>query len=68
MTGQYPRVPNAPNDKNPRPDLGNNGFCLLELEKDKVKLTYYDWLKNTPYEMEFSSCVVLFCEGEYEPG
>ena len=48
-------VPNAPNYKNPRPDLGNNGFCLLELEGDKFRLIYYDWLKNIRHVAEFSA-------------
>jgi len=35
-----------PDWKNPRPELGNHGFCLLELESNAVKLTYYDWLNK----------------------
>jgi len=37
-----------------RPDLANNGFCMLELEKDKVRLIYYDWLKKVQHEVSFS--------------
>lgn len=36
-----------------RPDLANQGFCLLELEGDKIRLTYYDWLKNIQHQTEF---------------
>jgi hypothetical protein len=36
-----------------RPDLANHGFCLLELEGDKIRLTYYDWLKKVQYQREF---------------
>lgn len=37
-----------------RPDLANQGFCLLELEGDKIRLTYYDWFKNVQHQAEFS--------------
>ncbi len=36
-----------------RPDLANQGFCLLELEGDKIRLTYYDWLKKVQHQTEF---------------
>ncbi|MGH7602201.1 MAG: hypothetical protein ACREOI_38030, partial [bacterium] len=36
-----------------RPDLANHGFCLLELEGEKIRLTYYDWLKNVQHQAEF---------------
>ena len=36
-----------------RPDLANQGFCMLELEGDKIRLTYYDWLKNVQHQAEF---------------
>jgi hypothetical protein len=36
-----------------RPDLANQGFCWMELEIDKIRLTYYDWLKNVQHQTEF---------------
>jgi len=46
-----------PNDipgwPNPRPEMGNHGFCLMDLEKDKIKLTYYDWLQKVRHVAEF---------------
>ncbi len=36
-----------------RPDLANHGFCWMELEDDKVRLTYYDWFKNVQHQTEF---------------
>lgn len=38
-----------------RPDLGNHGFCLLELMRNSVKLTYYDWLKKIQYHTVIES-------------
>lgn len=29
-----------------RPDRGNNGFCLLEAEPDRLRLRYIDWRRN----------------------
>jgi hypothetical protein len=37
-----------------RPDLANHGFCWMELEGDKIRLTYYDWLKKVQHQTEFS--------------
>jgi hypothetical protein len=39
-------VSKAPGWKNPRPKLGNHGFCVLALEPDRVTLTYHDWLQR----------------------
>jgi hypothetical protein len=37
--------------KDPRPDMGNNGFCELLLRADgQVKLTYVDWIGRTRHE------------------
>lgn len=37
-----------PADTNLRPDMGNNGYCVMSLQKDGgVKLTYIDWMSNT---------------------
>ena len=38
--------PKFPADTGLRKDLANHGFCVLELERDAMKLIYYDWLKN----------------------
>lgn len=29
-----------------RPDRGNNGFCFLEAEPDRLRLRYIDWRRN----------------------
>jgi predicted phosphodiesterase len=35
----------------PRPDVGNNGFCELTLRSDgKVQLTYIDWIGRTRHQ------------------
>lgn len=44
-----PRFPNGI-----RPELGNNGFCMMELEKGTVRLTYYDWLGIERFKWENS--------------
>jgi hypothetical protein len=36
-----------------RPDLANHGFCMLELEGDTIRLTYYDWLKKVQKSVRF---------------
>jgi hypothetical protein len=37
--------------KDPRPDVGNNGFCELLLRTDgKVQLTYVDWIGRTRHQ------------------
>jgi len=46
-------IPGRPEWKNPRPDLGNHGFCLMELENGKIKLTYYDWLQKVRHVAEY---------------
>jgi hypothetical protein len=33
-----------------RPELGNNGFCIMEIEDDSIHLTYCDWLGNKQFE------------------
>lgn len=49
-----PKFPdNIPGWPNPRPEMGNHGFCLMDLEKDKIKLTYYDWLQKVRHVAEF---------------
>jgi Calcineurin-like phosphoesterase len=45
--------PKFPASTNLRPDLANQGFCMLELEGDKIRLTYYDWLKTVQHQTEF---------------
>jgi hypothetical protein len=37
-----------------RKDLANHGFCLMELQSNAVKLTYYDWLNTAQHEQSFS--------------
>jgi hypothetical protein len=44
-----PRFPNGL-----RPELGNNGFCMMELEKGAVRLRYYDWLGKKQFAWESS--------------
>ncbi|MFQ5709602.1 MAG: metallophosphoesterase [bacterium] len=38
-----------------RADLANHGFCLMELEANMVRLTYYDWLKQKRFSWENNS-------------
>jgi len=52
LSSKFPE--DIPGWKNPRPDLGNHGYCLMELEGDKIRLTYYDWLKKVQHQNEFS--------------
>lgn len=47
-------LPGRPEWKNPRPDLGNHGFCLMELENGQIKLTYYDWLQQIRHAAEYA--------------
>jgi hypothetical protein len=44
-----PRFPNGI-----QPELGNNGFCIMELEKGAVRLAYYDWLGKQQFASEDS--------------
>jgi hypothetical protein len=37
-----------------RPDLGNNGFCVLEIRDGSVDLSYRDWMGNIRCEVVFS--------------
>jgi len=49
-----PKFPeDIPGWPNPRPEMGNHGFCWMELETDKIKLTYYDWLRKIQHVAEF---------------
>lgn len=49
------QIAGRPEWKNPRPDLCNHGFCLMELENGKIKLTYYDWLQKVRHVAEYSA-------------
>lgn len=40
--------------ENLRPELGNHGYCMMELDDNGIKLTYYDWLNKKRYSHEFS--------------
>ncbi|MFP2926499.1 metallophosphoesterase family protein [Pyxidicoccus sp. 3LG] len=37
-------APRFPSWTKVRQDMGNNGFCLMDLASDHVKLTYRDWM------------------------
>lgn len=37
-------VDDSPRFANQRPDLANSGYCVLELERDRLVVTYKDWL------------------------
>jgi len=36
-----------------REDLANHGFCMMDLESQGIRLTYYDWLKRVQHTAEF---------------
>ena len=42
--------PRFPEHTGIRQEMGNHGFCMMELEGDSVRLTYYDWLGNSRFE------------------
>jgi hypothetical protein len=37
-------APRFPSRTKVRRDMGNNGFCLMDMARDHVKLTYKDWM------------------------
>lgn len=37
-----------------RPDMGNNGFCVLERQGDSLHLAYRDWMGNTRCKVSFA--------------
>jgi len=37
-----------------RPEMGNHGFCIMELQNGAVRLTYYDWLGKERFKWENS--------------
>ena len=53
LSPKFPeRLPKAAGWKNPRPELGNHGFCMLALERNRLTLSYCDWLQQ--YKKDFS--------------
>lgn len=37
-----------------RPDMGNNGYCVLEIREGMLELSYRDWMGNTRCRVTFS--------------
>lgn len=37
-----------------RPDMGNNGFCVLEAEDGALRVSYRDWMGNTRCRVSFA--------------
>ncbi|MGH7821101.1 MAG: metallophosphoesterase family protein, partial [Candidatus Binatia bacterium] len=49
-----PRFPAGAGGKRPRPGMGNNGYCVLELHPAGLVLEYYDWLGWRRYRTAWS--------------
>jgi hypothetical protein len=37
-----------------RPDMGNNGFCVLEVREGSIAMSYRDWMGNIRCKTDFS--------------
>ncbi|MFQ5676780.1 MAG: metallophosphoesterase family protein [bacterium] len=42
--------PRFPEETELRQEMGNHGYCILVLERESLKMTFYDWLGEKRYE------------------